>query len=298
MTISATIIADSIQRSNFRITTMQLRYPRFIHAEFMTHRQFSRNASSSRAIPVQRLIDDVQNDPVYPSYWGANQKGMQAGEEINAQLEMLHPLHDQYLIISRVEGWDAARNWAILIAQAFDKAGYHKQIVNRLLEPFSHINVVVTSTEWSNFFALRCHKDAQPEINELATKMRDAYNNSIPELLGEDDWHLPYVDKEATRDLLLEMMPTNAKVHNWVLVRQRELSVARCARVSYLTHEGKVPDIKDDLKLYERLVGAVPLHASPCEHQATPDPNLANRHLWGNLKGWIQFRKTLTGECQ
>ena len=272
MTIKAQVICDSISPEGIRLTTLQLRYPRFIHAEFMTHRQFSRNASSSRAIPVKKLVEDVVNDPVYPLHWGANQKGMQAAEECDAPVDISHPM-------SREMAWDVARGHAIMYAKAFDNAGYHKQIVNRLLEPFSHINVVCTATEWTNFFALRDHSAAQPEIRRLAKEMRDRMEWSLPQKLDYGEWHLPYVTDEERG---------NAQV-------AIKCSVARCARVSYLTYEQKKPNTEEDLKLYERLLGAQPIHASPSEHQATPgNGGLLN----GNFNGWHQFRKMIPGECQ
>ena len=301
MTITAKVLADSVGTHGApRLITLQLRYPKFIHGEFMTHRMFSRNASSSRAIPVERLIRDVIEDPVYPSFWGANQKGMQADAECNVPLQLQAPDDSEFwkdpdntdaqlrhCAMSRTEAWDEARDRAVHMARTFAKAGYHKQIVNRLLEPFCHINVVVTATHWSNFFALRCHRDAQPEMRMLAEAMRDAIDRSAPRGLVHG-WHLPYVypDEEGDTTTLIK------------------LSVARCARVSYLTQEGKTPSREEDLALYDRLVSSVPLHASPCEHQATPDLRMAGYGRWenpslhGNLLGWRQYRKTLPGECQ
>lgn len=301
MTISAKIIADSQSPAGVRLTTFQLRYPRMIHSEFMTHRVFSRNASSSRAVPVKRLIEDIRRDPAMPIYWGKNQPGMSAREECTA------PVLLNRLNYTAKEAWLEAMESAIDFAEAFNKAGYHKQIVNRLLEPFSHINVVVTATEWDNFYALRRHEDAQPEIKVLADAMWDAQQASTPHLLALGQWHLPYVT-EADYDTLNtapdETLQTDSDISQVI-----KLSVARCARVSYLTHDGKAPNVSDDLKLYDRLVGSVPLHASPCEHQATPDrwdvflfmPG-GSFSRWddpashGNLRGWKQYRKTLPNE--
>lgn len=279
-TISAKVIADSFNDVNERrITTLQLRYPRFIHSEFMTHRQFSRNASSSRAIPVERLIQDVIDDTAMPLYWGKNQKGMQASEECNELIE-----YDYWeSLATREEAWEIARHNAIIMARAFANAGYHKQVVNRLLEPFAHINVVVTSTEWSNFFALRDHPDAEPHIAHLAREMKKAMEESCPESLNIGQWHTPYVTEEETSDV-----PTRIKV-----------SVARCARVSYMTHDGRVPSLLDDLVLYDRLLAGVPLHASPAEHQATPYTfSVFPPETCGNFTDWVQYRKLLPGECQ
>jgi len=284
MTIVAKVIADSISPQGIRLTTLQLRYPRMIHSEFMTHRVFSRNASSSRAIPVERLIQDVLDDPAMPVFWGKNQKGMQAVEEI---------VGDER--VEREHNWLSARDAAVAWARILSARAVHKQLVNRLLEPWCHINVVVTATEWSNFFALRRHPDAQPEMRALADAMWEAREASTPQQLSDhtEDWHLPYIGGDYL----------NNDQGGWQTMVK--LSVARCARVSYLTHEGKPPNVEDDLKLYDRLVGSAPLHASPAEHQATPDYFGLDRYemeRWehedehGNFCGWRQYRKMLPNE--
>ena len=266
MTFQAIIIADSVSPVGKRLITLQLVFPRFILPEFNTHRVFSRNASSSRAIPVKKMIELIKSNPASPAEWGKNQPGMQAGEELSGEdLKLTKDL------------WAKAASSAIQIAEEMNQYGAHKQIINRILEPFQWANVIVTSTEWDNFFELRNHKDAQPEIRILASRMLDAMNNSIPKNLDYGNWHLPFINSseriEYSEEHLLKM------------------STARCARVSYLTHEGKAPSLEDDLKLYERLVGSKPIHASPTEHQAKPnvDKNISS----GNFKGWIQYRKTI-----
>lgn len=271
MTITAQIIADSVHpaRSKSRITTMQLRYPRFIHAEFMTHRMFSRNASSSRAIPVKKLIEDVQRDPAIPLHWGKNQPGMQAREEHDAMIEMCSGGRDWKTNHTREHAWLAARDSAIDVAEAFSEAGYHKQIVNRLLEPWAHINVVVTATEWDNFFQLRDHEDAQPEIRVLAQEMRKAMEASKPQVTDE---HLPYV------------LPEEISV--WPVYELAMLSSARCARVSYLTYEGKKPDFNADMALANKLM-VPPWHASPFEHAAKVG---VPTEMYANFKGWKSAR--------
>jgi hypothetical protein len=280
MTITAQIIADSISPAGIRLTTFQLRYPRFIHAELMTHRVFSRNASSSRAIPVKKMIEDLRNDPAMPVYWGSNKPGMQAGAEI-----------DDIENAKRV--WLAARDQAITVVESLVLGfNLHKQIANRLLEPWAHINVVLTATDFQNWWALRRHPDAQPEIKVLADAMFEERLNSTPRLREPGYWHLPYVRAD---ECLLD------------LELQKKISVARCARVSYLTHDGRQTSPEEDIQLYDRLVGSHPLHASPAEHQATPDTQEAyldgtprvewvKKRLHGNFNGWIQLRKTLPGE--
>lgn len=298
MTITVKMIADSISGFGQRITTMQLRYPRFIHAEFMTHRVFSRNASSSRAIPVAKIIEDIQKDPAIPVHWGANQPGMQAREELNAEGKLIASLH-----------WLDAMDKVILEVKELTKLGLHKQVANRLLEPWSHINVVVTATSFANFFALRCHPDAQPEIKQLAETMEHAMLLSQPRLLSPGEWHLPYADDSETYTAAMRYgqhgritrdMPGREEI-NGVL---RKVSTGRCARVSYLTHDGRPTTVEEDVDLHNKLVVAVPLHASPAEHQATPDEGIQSgfKIQWlhpqdhGNFVGWRQYRKMLPGE--
>lgn len=273
MTILAESIASSICQEK-RIDTLRLRYPKFIHGEFMTHRVFSRNASSSRAIPVERMIEDIRRDTAMPVHWGKNQAGMQAREEHEERVKL--PREHGIATLGRIDAWNEARDEAIDKALAFHKAGYHKQIVNRLLEPFMHINVVVTATEWDNFFELRDHEDAQPEIRVLAQAMKKAFNSRDPVELKVGEWHLPYYDRGEVP------MPLNIA---------QKISVARCARVSYLTHDGRPSTLEEDQYLFNRLVGSKPLHASPLEHQATPDPSGWYKHQWANFRGWRQFRQ-------
>lgn len=303
MTITAKIIADSISSQGIRLTTMQLRYPKFIHGEFMTHRVFSRNASSSRAIPVERMIADIERDPAMPVFWGKNQAGMQAREELGTEAKAAAELW-----------WRQALADAISNAYCLHNEGAHKQIVNRVLEPFMHINVVVTATDYENFYALRRHEDAQPEMKALADAMWEAQQASEPRLLKPGEWHLPYVMDDDRQRAYWDSRypgPDNSECFDEgeVLEICTRLSVARCARVSYLTHEGKAPNIEDDLKLYDRLVGSMPLHASPAEHQATPDETSSeyidgkSSREWfypeqhGNFRGWRQYRKMLPNEA-
>ena len=304
MTIEAKIIADSIGPRHPRLTTFELRYPRFVHSELMTHRMFSRNASSSRAIPVERQIASIVEDTAHPVHWGKNKSGMQADEETDTMITLHKKIcttegEENYPIqLTAMEAWNEARDRAIEVAQGFADAGYHKQIVNRILEPYAHIKVVLTATNFENWFWLRRHPDAQPEMKVLADLMYDAMEDSTPEMLVEGQWHRPYI----TRDELHMTRIIDPKDVD-VLVK---VSVARCARVSYKTHDGRATTLTEDVKLYDRLVGSAPLHASPAEHQARLDtitysdaeiPVYANPHLSGNFDaGWIQFRKTLDGE--
>jgi thymidylate synthase ThyX len=275
VTITAKVIADSIADNCPRLTTLQLRYPRFIHSEVMTHRAFSRNASSSRAIPIERLIQDVIDDPAMPIHWGANKPGMQAGEELES---------------GEIE-WILASESAIHHARRMARMGYHKQIVNRLLEPFAHINVLVTATEgaYEHFFALRDHPDAQPEIAALARVMRDAMSGSTPDHMSEGEWHLPYITADDCFEIEHEF--NNGRTTSGQIAKA--ISAARCASVSYKTVDGKPMTIDKALQIYDKLAGSNPIHASPFEHIARPAPQGGNGCR--NFDRWWQWRADIDG---
>lgn len=288
MVADVKVIADSISPSGDRLTTLQLRYWRAIHGEFMTHRVFSRNASSSRAVPVMKTIAQVLKDPAGPIHWGQNRPGMQAKSELEGlRLKIAKGL------------WRASGVVAAGFAWAMVKVGLHKQVANRILEPWQYIHVVVTSTEWENFFELRLDSDAQPEIRELAEKIKTALDNSVPTPLGYGEWHLPYITPE---DMGYIKSIADGDEDYWNILKRA--SAARCCRVSYVKHNGKTPSVVDDLSLCDKLIGARPLHASPFEHQATPDRRhdeysvtpWAAPSLHGNLVGWIQYRKLIERE--
>lgn len=262
--IEAVMVEDSYFKDS-RICTMQLRYHRYIHSELLTHRMFSRNASSSRAIPVSKMLSQVWNDPAMPTHWGANQAGMQAKRELSGIK----------LRIAKF-AWKMAAKMACGAAWIATKVGLHKQVANRILEPWQFIHVIVTATEWDNFFLLRDHPDAQPEIKELARLMKKAMNNSVPTYKAPGEWHLPYIRYEEQKFYSLEDCI--------------KMSVARCARVSYLTHDGKNPSPDKDLALHDKLVVSEPLHASPAEHQASPGHSQV---FYKNFRGWQQYRSFL-----
>lgn len=272
------VICDSISPDGKRITTLQLRYPRFIHAEFMTHRVFSRNASSSRAIPVAKMIEQVRDEPAMPIHWGKNQPGMQANEELTG------------VALMRAKArWKIAAEVAADNAEIMMEVGAHKQVVNRILEPFQFISVVVTATEWDNFFELRAHKDAQPEIQYLARMMKKAMEESTPVELAYGEWHVPYVEWSREVSGSQRFLLNGEEI---TLADALKCSAACCARTSYNNHDGTSATLEKNVQLHDMLVVAEPKHASPVEHQATPIKNLATEsHLQGNLSGWIQYRK-------
>lgn len=275
---SARIIADSISPEGVRLTTMEVVMHRFVLAEFNTHRSFSRNSASSRAIPVQKQIDKVLNDCAFPVEFGSNQAGMQAGPPLTGkELEVVKDI------------WAEAARSAVQYAETLMKAGVHKQVTNRLLEPFMSHQVIVTSTEWQNFFNQRCSPLAQPEIRVAAEAMFDVFQESVPQPLEIGEWHLPYLRPEDWSEASLEDLI--------------KISAARCARVSYLTQNG-IRDLQEDITLYERLTTAEPPHYSPLEHVATPDASNVSWHKMdltplaklGNFPGWRQLRHSLHQE--
>lgn len=260
---TAEVIADSLNCiTGDRLTTMVVKFHRFILPEFNTHRMFSKNASSSRAIPVNRLINNVIADNVYPLHWGKNQKGMQAEREL-----------DEHEIADAVFAWQTARDTAIHTARYLTDLGVHKQVVNRLLEPFSTVTMIVSATEWDNFFKQRKHKDAQPEIQALAFKMSAVYESSSPDVLKPGDWHIPFVNPLV--DICGSLMP------------KLKIAAGRAARVSYLTHKG-IRDISEDMRLHDDLLVADPKHLSPFEHQAITLPESTRV---GNFTGFKQYRR-------
>lgn len=294
----AIIAADSISRENKRLTTFILRYWRPIHSELMTHRVFSRSAGSSRARPTKAIIKQVQQDPWGPLHWGKNQPGMQALEELDPHIKCV--AQDQ---------WDHAAMLAAYRAQCLMEMGIHKQVVNRILEPYTYIDVVVSSTSYNNWWALRDHADAQPEIKYLAQAMKKAYAASKPTVLEPGEWHLPLIMPEEFTSHGGHTDPTGLL---------RKISTARCARTSYKAFDGSIASLEKDQELYDKLLVSQPVHASPSEHQATPDtqstywvyksdihgahkliraaPDWDNPHLHGNFSGWIQNRKLIPNE--
>lgn len=300
--ISATIIADSISPDGVRITTFELEYPRFIHAEFMTHRLFSRNAASSRAIPVAKAIELVQTNTAMPIHWGKNQPGMSAKEECNEPVWGL----------TREEAWLKARDWAINFADAFSVASYHKQLSNRLIEPFTMIKVVCTATEFDNFFWLRNHPDAQPEIAELARLMWEEYSESVPFLLKENEWHVPYYKDGYWKPSNYCILPDDGGPIYTIdgdggnsLDDALAISSSCCAQVSYRKLDDSLEKARD---IFKRLVESKPVHASPFEHQATPltygmagDVQVKGTtafdnkgNAWsGNFRQWVQHRQLI-----
>lgn len=264
------VIADSISKEGKRITTFELIYPRFIHAEMLRHRVFSRTVESSRAKPIKKNLDEVRINPVLPRHLTLNEPGMVGTKEIT-DFNKKEDIYDSLAMLAHMT----------VTAIEFLEQEYnlHKQVLNRYLEPFLNTKEVVTSTEWDNFFTLRLAPDAEPHIQELAALMKKGLEQSIPKLVKTNGVHLPYVTEEEK-----SKYPINTLM---------KISSARCARCSYKLYDGTT-DVEKDLALYEKLRKGK--HLSPMEHVAIADykdydGNWANPEYHGNFVGWCQHRK-------
>lgn len=269
-TARAKIVADSIGSHDIRLTTVEAEWPRYMHGDFMTHRALSRNGLSSRAEPVIRAIERAVFDPVEPLVWMYDEKRMQHGRVMT----------DEDAARSRLL-WNKARKSALAIGLEFLDLGLHRQYLNRIIEPYLRIKMVVSATTWANFFALRAHPAPMPEIQQLAITIARLLKEHKPRRLLPGDWHLPYCTAEERTIYRGEAMA--------------EISTARCARASYgKLGDGSPATHLEDHALFQRLMGDDPKHASPAEHPAmcVGDPGVRS----GNFRGWIQFRHTILGE--
>lgn len=276
------VVAASSHKG-MHVTTLELEYPRIIHSEMMTHREFSRNAASSRAIPVKTMINNIRKNMFVPVYWGKNQSGMQAKEELTGVRRFLAK-----------SLWIIGGHINLLGATLLNAVGVHKQLANRNLEYISYMKTIVTSTSFDNFLALRDHEDAQPEIQVVAKKLRIALDNCEREELAEGEWHTPYV--EHHRDNM-----GNLRYGKGIsTATAKKISVSRIAQVSY-----RKADCTEDkaIKIFNQLATSVPLHASPFESVLTPiipfstagvtALSISGHRLSGNSKGWSQYRHQL-----
>ena len=301
--ISAKVICDSISEQGVRLTTFEIEYPRIVMSEFNTHRAVSKNSSSSRAIPVSKMLEHTQNINLKPIYFGSKKSGMQAGDEL-----------DGNDLINAKLFWEAALFDAVTWATELDELGVAKEVTNRLVEPFQLVKVVCTATDWDNFFNLRLHPDSDPNICMLAYKMYKAMEEFKPYELKEGEYHLPYVNVGWNGKG--EMCYCDEDFNSVELEQAIKLSAASCASVSYRT-EGMTLEKAD--KIFDMLIKAEVIHSSPFEHIATPVKpkynelgyvrvNCSEPQSWeegithmnkqgqlcsGNLRGWVQYRHLL-----
>ena len=268
---SAKILADSVNPSGDRLTTFEIKLHRYVLAEFNTHRVNSRNFQSSRACPVEKMIANIlkEDEMVYPLHWGRKQKGMVADLEIDEA--------DQ---LEAIAIWDEAREAMVGFTRRLLEIDVHKQVANRLLEPFMAITGIVTATDYSNFFAQRCHPDSQPEIRALADAMKLAYDASEPERLSAGQWHRPFWNINDCDKVVISFGSDNATAI------ANKVATGRCARVSFLNHNGD-RSILNDIALHDRLLSSKPAHLSPFEHTAIALPKSEKR---ANFTGFESYR--------
>lgn len=255
------------------VVTFEVSYWRAIHGELLTHRQFSRNASSSRAIPIERMLKMVEENPAMPMHWGKNKSGMQADVEI--------PKEEQDK--AKAIWLEAAKN-AVESSRQLLELGVHKQVANRVTEPFQYIKVLISTTELDNFYNLRDHPDAQPEIQALAQEMKKALKASKPTILKKGEWHLPYVTKEERETLDTDLLP--------------KLSSARCARVSYNNFDGTNANVEKDLLLFDKLAGSDPIHASALEHPCKAMFGRDYHTKPTNFRDFLQYRRIVEKQLE
>jgi hypothetical protein len=318
---AAKVILDSITKRGHRLTTMQWTFPRFILAEVNTHRQFSRNSASSRAIPVETRLKQIESDPFIPEGFAKNQKGMQAGDELS----------DVDSAFAR-DAWTRAASFAVARARELAQASVHKQWANRVAETYAWHTAVITSTEWNNHDALRDHPAASPEYRKICALAKEARAASTPLELHDSQWHLPYVDgsDKESEDDYFAAQDHETKTGTPMLATLRKVSVGRCAAVSYERQE--VRNFAKDIERYTTLRTSG--HMSPFEHVARPMDSFEYKHLFsqmqvawnekeecwewvgrglgngndptsidgnythfcGNIQGWIQERKLIPNE--
>lgn len=314
--IKVKVLKDSISKKGHRMTTYELEYPRFLHCELLTHRDLSRNCSSSRAIPISSMVKYTEDNMAMPVYWGKKKKGMQATEEVD-------------LLTSR-NLWLEAYQSAVTSLKKMDDADLHKQIANRIIEPWQMMKVVVTATNFENFWNLRFHQDTLPEFVYLVQKMHKAMQESVPTLLRHGEWHLPYVEINTTENpeetyyFVYDVDESGTETDGYMYERRVSLedakliSSGRCAIVSYRTDSVDGDKAKS---ISGGMSNSDVVHASPFEHQGTPmhfpmwsmdgsiDINLTDDvETWekgithmkrtgelcsGNLVGFIQHRHLL-----
>lgn len=275
------VLADSVAPNGKRLTTILARIPRIMLAELNTHRAFSRNSASSRAVPTPKLLARLEADPFIPIYWGKNQAGMSAAEELS-------PENQEFMRQEWLELAGITRTYV----ERWHRLGIHKQIANRPLEWFSWHEVIVSSTEWENFLRLRAPAEgpmdptfpAQPEFQVFAVMVRDALKTSVPKQLSAGEWHLPLIDDQDRF-----CVATNTSSERIEILKK--ISVAKCAAVSYLRHEDE-RSVADWLKVYDKLIGSG--HWSPTEHVARAMTSSAGSiPRSGNFIGWRQLREDL-----
>ncbi len=326
--IDVELIQASVGPNGIPIHTFRMTYPRFIHAECKTHRlitiddenwiveqelalmddvNLSRNAASSRAIPVEKMLEQISTQPALPVHWGKNQSGMQAREELSP-----------YESIQAKTWW--CKGAQLMVDHVLHcPVPLHKQVINRVLEPWMLMTVVVTATDWNNWRALRAHPDAQPEIYELARQVVELLDTTEPFKLKPDELHVPFVQRERSEwGRIRYFIETEQFQEDLSPNEALQVSASCSAQTSFRALDFSLDKAQ---RIYKKLVEDRPVHASPFEHQAIAlwrDEDITIKtvngisgglkfpdgithidrdlNLWsGNLRGWVQHRQLING---
>ena len=302
--VARVVAASQSAYCDTKMTTFEIEFPRFILAEVNTHCMLEKNAASSRAIPVAKMLENLKENHATPIHWGKNQAGMVADKEVDAEIAQ-----------KAKELWESAFATVDGICYEMIDLGIHKQVANRLNEPFQIVKMVISGTEWNNFFYLRMHEDADPHFQELARCMYEAASKAEYETLYEDEWHVPYVRTYREANGKRYYLDNNGDYISAFTARQ--VSASCCAQVSYRKCDDsieKAEAVFDKLNIGSKTK---PAHASPTTHQATPmnlPTDVKTRpDMWpegvthidryydcwsGKLKNWIQFRKLIANESK
>jgi thymidylate synthase ThyX len=292
--IKAEVIKDSYNPDfDSRITTMVIEYPRIILSELNTHRVLSKNSSSSRAVPVKKMLELIASNPAMPVRFGDNQPGMQDKGENSKNSEA-----------AKVLWIEAAKSSASYVKVMHDM-NIHKQVCNRLIEPFQMMKTCITATQWSNFFNLRLHTDADPTIYALAEAMKSAMNSSNPVELKEGEWYVPFVNEVRVEgnQVFYDQDGFQISVEDALMI-----SCSCSAQTSYRLNDYSLEKAKI---IYDKLINSKPAHSSPTEHCAMPITRKTSNPLdyfgvkgvthidrnlvpcSGNFHGWVQYRQLI-----
>lgn len=302
---SGRMILDSVSPLGIRLPTIQMRWPRMIHAEFMTHRDKTRNARSGRAVPVITMMEEARFP--YVPHFMANKPGMSASEEMEPAA---------FAEAERI--WRELAEHTRLEVMKLQQLDVHKQWANRPLEWFGYIDVLVSATAWENFMVLRTDPTAQPEMQDVAEVFMNILEDSKPSELSPGEWHMPYIDRADYQTATNHICPPGSitsteGLNARVIELLKKVSTARNARLSYKPFDGN-GDFDAETNRYDRLMVSRPVHASPAEHVASPDVIVQDevavvdsrwvdlrrwkqQHLHGNFTGWIQHRKEVPYEA-
>lgn len=260
MSVKLLLFSES-ETTKKRIATFIITMPKFIQAQINSHRMLSRNAASSRAIPAKIIRQRVLKNPFIPVEFSKNKAGMRGGD---------HFTGIELFFAKKI--WLYARYIPCFFHYMGEKLKIHKEIINRLIEPWMFTEVILTATEWENFLKLRIDNSSQPEIQFIAKNIKNILETEKPFILKTGEYHLPFISQEEKEKYSIEEL--------------KKISTARCARVSYKLYDGRDSSLEKDIQLCEKLITGG--HWSPFEHITTP---LSNLEQSGNFIGWKQYRK-------